>query len=202
MIAIIDYGMGNIHSVKKALESMGARTVVTNNAALIKKCDKAVLPGVGAFGDAMQELERRGLVAAIKEHIEKNKVFLGICLGMHLLFESSQESCGVKGLGIFKGCVKRFPKKKSLKVPHMGWNQLQLKEKKCPLFNGLADLQSVYFCHSYYPAAKDSKIMAAMTKYGIEFPSVIRQDNVFATQFHPEKSQKAGLKILKNFVGL
>jgi glutamine amidotransferase len=202
MIAIIDYGMGNIHSVKKALESMGARTVVTSNAALIKKCDKAVLPGVGAFGDAMQELERQGLVAAIKGHIEKNKSFLGICLGMHLLFESSQESPGVKGLGIFKGAVKKFPKKKSLKVPHMGWNQLRLKEKKCPLFNGLADLQSVYFCHSYYPAAKDRKIMAATTKYGIEFPSVIRRDKVFATQFHPEKSQKVGLKILENFVSL
>jgi glutamine amidotransferase len=194
--------MGNIHSVKKALESMGARTVVTNNAAMIKKCDKAVLPGVGAFGDAMQEIERQGLIAAIKDHIEKNKVFLGICLGMHLLFESSQESPGVKGLGIFKGCVKRFPKKKSLKVPHMGWNQLQLKEKKCPLFVGLADFQSVYFCHSYYPAARDNRIMAAITKYGIGFPSVIRQDNVFATQFHPEKSQKVGLKILENFIGL
>ena len=179
---------------------MGARTIVTNKASVIKKCDKAVLPGVGAFGDAMQQLHKQGLVSAIKEHIGKNKLFLGICLGMHLLFESSQEAPGVKGLGIFKGCIKRFPGKKSLKIPHIGWNQLRLKEKKCQLFKGLADLQSVYFCHSYYPAVKDRNITAATTEYGIAFPSVIRQNKIFATQFHPEKSQKTGLKILKNFV--
>jgi glutamine amidotransferase len=202
MIAIIDYGMGNIHSVQKALESMGAQTLVTNKPKDIKACDKAVLPGVGAFGDAMVEIEKQKLVSVIKEHIKKNKLFLGICLGMHLLFDSSEESPGVKGLAILKGEVKKFKTLNLIKVPHMGWNQLMIVKRDCPLFKDLADDSYVYFCHSYYSVLKKEEDIAAVTKYGIDFSSVIWQDNIFATQFHPEKSQSVGLKILENFVKL
>lgn len=209
MIAIIDYGMGNIHSVRKALEVMGAKTCVTNSAQEIAQCQKIVLPGVGAFGDAMRELKARKLIGVIKAHILQKKPFLGICLGMHLLFEKSEESPSVTGLGIVKGQVKRFSAKKGLKVPHMGWNQLNIvpcsKFKlagHCPLLENVKDNSFVYFCHSYYPAPKDSRVSAALTEYGNGFTSVVWQDNVYGAQFHPEKSQEVGLRMIKNFVEL
>jgi len=202
MIAIIDYGMGNIHSVQKALESMGAKTIVANKPGDIKTCDKAVLPGVGAFDDAMQELKRQNLISALNEHIKNKKIFLGICLGMQLLFSESEEAKVSKGLGILKGIVKRFENKDNLKVPHMGWNQLKVKNNACPLLKNVADNSYVYFCHSYYPKPYDEGIIAATTDYGVDFTSILWQDNIYGAQFHPEKSQETGLKILRNFVNL
>ncbi|MFA5156394.1 MAG: imidazole glycerol phosphate synthase subunit HisH [Candidatus Omnitrophota bacterium] len=199
MIGIIDYGMGNIHSVQKALEVLGAETLVTNKPQEIKQCAKIVLPGVGAFDDAAIELEKRGLSAAIKEAIAAKKIFLGICLGMQLLFDKSEE--GKKpGLGIIKGSVKKFKASSSLKVPHMGWNTLKFRQKDCPLFTGLEDGCYVYFCHSYYPAVSETVVTAATANYGLEFSAIVRQDNVYGVQFHPEKSQETGIKILKNFI--
>jgi len=228
MIAIVDYGMGNIHSVQKALESLGAKTLVTNKAKEIALCGKVVLPGVGAFDDAMQELEKKKLIVPLKEHIRKKKPLLGICLGMQILFEESQEAVNTKGLGILKGKVVKFKEKKDLKVPHIGWNQLKIDQRLktkdqsiCPLLKGIPDNSYVYFCHSYYPQAKDKNISAAATDYGADstpapiakkpslneklvrgFTSVVWQDNVYGTQFHPEKSQGIGLKILANFINL
>ena len=200
MTAIIDYGMGNIHSVQKALESLGEKTIITHGPEGIKKCQKIVLPGVGAFKDAMDELKKQDLIQALNNHIKQKKSFLGICLGMQLLFESSQEADNAVGLGILKGAVKKFKNLRGLKVPHIGWNQLKKDTSECPLLKDIPDNAYVYFCHSYYPQPKDKKIIAADTDYAGEFASVIWQDNVYGVQFHPEKSQKTGLKILKNFV--
>lgn len=200
MIAIIDYGMGNIHSVQKALEFAGARTIVTNSLARIRECQKLVLPGVGAFGDAMTALEKQDLAAAIREHLTFKKPFLGICLGMQLIFEKSQESPGVKGLGILAGEVKKFTARKKLKVPHMGWNQLRKVGKDCPLLKGVGDNAFVYFCHSYYPQPADQGVVWAATDYGGDFASLVWKDSVFGVQFHPEKSQRIGLQMIKNFV--
>jgi glutamine amidotransferase len=202
MIAIIDYGMGNIHSVNKALQLFGAQTLVINKPSQIKSCDKVVLPGVGAFDDAMSELEKQGLKAFILEQIKKKKPFLGICLGMQLLFEKSQEANKTKGLGILKGAVKRFIDRENLKVPHIGWNQLRIKSKDCPLLKNVPDKSYVYFCHSYYSKPSNADISAAATDYGIDFTSIVWQDNIYGVQFHPEKSQSVGLKIIENFVGL
>jgi imidazole glycerol-phosphate synthase subunit HisH len=202
MIAIIDYGMGNIHSVRKALEAKGAKVVVTSDPGEIKKSAKLVLPGVGAFGDAMRELEKRGLAQAIAEHIQDGKIFLGICLGLHLLFDSSAESPDVRGLGILKGRVEKFSGSAGLKIPHMGWNQIKIRRTDCALFKNLGETRDVYFCHSYYPQPDDSRIVAASTEYGADFAAVVWRNNLYATQFHPEKSQELGLKILENFVNL
>ncbi|MFH1269627.1 MAG: imidazole glycerol phosphate synthase subunit HisH [Candidatus Omnitrophota bacterium] len=202
MIAIIDYGMGNIHSVQKAVESMGAETIVTNKPDDIKSADKVILPGVGAFDDAMQELKKEGLITALSEHVKNKKIFLGICLGMQLLFEESEEARVSKGLGFLKGTVRKFEVKGGLKVPHMGWNQLQVRNSACPLLKGVGSNSYVYFCHSYYPEPKDKSIIATATDYGIEFTSILWKDNIYGAQFHPEKSQETGLKILKNFVNL
>ena len=201
MIAIIDYGMGNIHSVHKALVLYGADTVVTNKAEVIRQADKAVLPGVGAFDDAVLELEKQGLIPAINAYLKAKKPFLGICLGMQLFFESSQEAVKKKGLGILKGKVKKFRESKDLKVPHMGWNQLKI-SPGCPLLQDIPDNSFVYFCHSYYPEPVDKSVIAATTLYGQEFASFVWKDNLFGAQFHPEKSQAVGLKILENFVKL
>lgn len=201
MIGIIDYGMGNIHSVQKALQIMGAKTRVTNKPEDLKKCSKIVLPGVGAFDDAVLELKKQGLLPALSEYIAQKKIFLGICLGMQLLFEASSEG-KLKGLKILKGKVKIFDKKMGIKIPHMGWNQLKLKKRNCPLFKGLRDNAYVYFCHSYYPKPKEPQAVAATTEYGADFASVVWQDNIFGVQFHPEKSQQTGLIILKNFVDI
>lgn len=202
MIAIIDYGMGNIHSVNKALQFYGAETLVSNNSQEIRDSDKVVLPGVGAFDDAILELEKQGLISAINEHIKKKKSFLGICLGLQLLFEASEEASKTKGLGILKGSVRRFSKSLGFKVPHMGWNQIKVKGNACPLLRDVRDNSYVYFCHSYYPQPQDSDVIAATTDYGIDFASIIWKDNIYGVQFHPEKSQAVGLKILKNFVNL
>jgi len=202
MIGIIDYGMGNIHSVKKALEFWGAKTKVIRDYKELKRIDKLVLPGVGAFGDALDNLKRLKLYEAILEYLNVGKIFLGICLGMHVLFEKSQESKNKKGFSIFKGEILRFNRRENLKVPHMGWNKLIFKNKDCPLLKGISNGAYVYFCHSFYPKVYDKEIVCATTHYGIEFASVIQKSSIFGLQFHPEKSQSTGLKIIKNFVRL
>lgn len=202
MIAIVDYGMGNIHSVQKALGLFGAKTLVTNKPGDISRGEKIVLPGVGAFDDACAELQKLGIADVLKEAIKKEKPFLGICLGMQLLFEKSEEAKRTKGLGVFKGSVKKFEQNKLLKVPHMGWNQLHQVTSECPLLKNIPNDAYVYFCHSYYPEPEDKKIVAATTDYGGDFASIVWRKNVFGMQFHPEKSQETGLKILKNFVEL
>ena len=200
MIAIIDYGMGNIHSVQKALESLGATTAVTNKPEAIQACSKLVLPGVGAFRDAMLELEKQNLISVIKEEVGKKKIFLGICLGMQLLFPESQEAKACPRLGILKGKVKQLDYKQGIKVPHIGWNRLKEVSPGCPLFKNIADNSFVYFCHSYYPVPDDKNIIGATVHYGMDFAAVVWQENVLGIQFHPEKSQKVGLEMLKNFV--
>jgi len=199
MIAVIDYGMGNLHSVRKALEVVGAGAKVSSSAKDILKADKIVFPGVGSFGEAMKELKRRKLVQPIKDAIAEGKPFLGLCLGLQLLFERSEEAPGVKGLGVLKGEVKRF-KLKGFKVPHMGWNSI--KNKRSDIFDKVPDNSYMYFVHSYYVKPKDKKVVLSTTSYGIDFASGVCKDNVYAFQFHPEKSQALGLKILKNFVEL
>ena len=198
MIAIIDYGMGNLRSVQKALEKAGASTQITQNSENILKADKIVLPGVGAIKPAMEKLKKLGLISTIKDSIT-NKPFLGICLGFQLLFETSDEGGEVKGLGIFPGTVEKFTQ---LKVPHMGWNQLLIKNKDCPIWNGIEEGSMVYFCHSFYAKPKDPEIVATTTGYGIDFTSSVCKNNIFGMQFHPEKSQSVGLKILENFTKL
>jgi glutamine amidotransferase len=200
MIAVIDYGMGNLRSVAKALEAAGAALVrITSDPKIISQADKIVLPGVGAIKEAMRELRRLGLIKVIKDNIFK-KPFLGICLGLQLLFSESEEGGKVKGLGIFPGIVKRFPNK--LKVPHMGWNQIKGKRQKAKgkILKNIPKNAYFYFCHSYYVVPKDKRLIAATTDYGKEFVSAIAKDNLFACQFHPEKSQESGLRLLKNFV--
>ncbi|MBI4313699.1 MAG: imidazole glycerol phosphate synthase subunit HisH [Candidatus Omnitrophica bacterium] len=202
-VTIIDYGMGNLRSVQKAFEFLGAKAQVTHSASAIAKAERLVLPGVGAFGDAMQELRRRHLVDPIHAAIAKGTPFLGLCLGLQLLFESSEESPGVRGLGVLSGRVRRLPRKpKNLKVPHIGWNSLMQSKHAKPnwLLHGVPEGGFVYFVHSFYAEPKDKKVVAAETTYGTRFASVVTQDNVAATQFHPEKSQKVGLAILKNFI--
>lgn len=202
-IAIIDYGMGNIHSVAKAVSLYGANPLITNKKSDIASCDKFILPGVGAFDDAMFELEDQGLVEAIKDQINQKKPFLGICLGMQLLLESSQEAKTKRGLGIFGGQVVKFSRKSGLKVPHMGWNELQVVQQDCPLLKGISNNSpQVYFCHSYYPLPADESMVAATCDYELKFASVLWRDNVYGVQFHPEKSQTTGLEIIKNFVYL
>lgn len=202
MIAIIDYGMGNIHSVKKALEICGAKTIVTNDRLTIKKCAKVVLPGVGAFNDAILELNRQDLAVAIKESICDGKPFLGICLGMQLLFEKSQEAEKSQGLGIIKGEVLRFKAQKGFKIPHMGWNNLKKDKYDCPLLKDVPDSSFAYFCHSYYPKPCQKDVVAASCNYGINFAAIVWKDNIYGVQFHPEKSQSLGLKMIDNFVKL
>lgn len=202
MIAIIDYGMGNIHSVQKAVESMGAQALVTNKPKDISASDKAILPGVGAFDDAMEELKKQGLVDALSAYVKSGKVLLGICLGMQLLLENSEEAKRTGGLGFLKGAVRKFEFRGGLKVPHMGWNQLKINNPACPLLKGVDEGSYVYFCHSYYPDPQDKGTIAATTDYGIDFMSILWKDNIYGTQFHPEKSQETGLKILRNFVTL
>lgn len=198
MIAIIDYGAGNLHSVKNALDFLGAESIITSSAEEILNADKVILPGVGAFGDAMASLEKRGLVDVIKKAAKSGKPFLGICLGMQLLFTESEESPGVLGLDIFKGRIVRIPDR-GLKIPHIGWNDIKLK-KDSKILGNLGDEPFVYFVHSYYLQADDEAVVSAYTEYGEKLDVAVEQDNIFATQFHPEKSGKTGLKILKNFI--
>jgi imidazole glycerol-phosphate synthase subunit HisH len=199
MIALVDYGMGNLRSVEKALTRVGGDVHVVNDAKSVGAADAVVLPGVGAFGDCMKNLEECRLTDAIREFIASKRLFLGICLGMQGLFESSEESPGVAGLNVFRGAVPRFVVN-DLKVPHMGWNQLQINRRGCPLLQGIADGSHMYFVHSYYCRPKDESLVCGTTEYGIKFCSMLWDDNVFATQFHPEKSQAVGLKMLENFV--
>jgi len=201
-IAIIDYGMGNIYSVAKAIELSGAQAVVTNKESDIIACAKLVLPGVGAFDDAMAELHKQGLDSLIKEQIKKGKPFLGICLGLQLLLEESQEAKQQKGLGVLAGKVVKFSARIGQKVPHMGWNDFVVALGDCPLLKGISASAQVYFCHSYYPDPIDKSVIAASTDYGLKFPSVLWRGNIYGVQFHPEKSQVVGLKVIKNFVEL
>ena len=201
MIAIIDYDAGNIKSVEKALQKLGADVVITKDAQEILRADKVILPGVGAFGDAMANLKKFGLDKVIYEVVENGTPFLGICLGLQLLFERSDETPGVAGLGILKGEILRIPDKDDLKIPHMGWNSLHL-QNQGRLFMGLSEQSYVYFVHSYYLKAEDEQIVKATTDYSVNIHASVEKDNVFACQFHPEKSSDVGLKILKNFVEL
>lgn len=198
MIAIIDYGMGNLRSVLKAFETVGHQAVVTRDPGVIGNAERVVLPGVGAFGDCMANLEHFGLADPIRAAIRSGKPFLGICLGLQLLFSESEEFGLHKGLGIIPGTVRRFPHGTSLKVPHMGWNQVHM-EQACPLFKGIANDSDWYFVHSYFVDPVDRAIAASTTTYGIPFVSSIWRENVVACQFHPEKSQSVGLRLIKNF---
>lgn len=198
MIAVIDYGMGNLRSVQKAFEKVGCDAVITNDLNTIDNASKLVLPGVGAFKDCMANLEGLGLADPIIRAIEKGKPFLGICLGLQLLFEESEEFGTVKGLGIIKGKVVRF-QKNELKVPHMGWNRIS-KVRETSLLDGVEEGSHFYFVHSYFVEPAED-VAATTTEYGTGFTSSILKDNVFACQFHPEKSQEEGLKILKAFGG-
>jgi imidazole glycerol-phosphate synthase subunit HisH len=201
LIAIIDYQMGNLRSVQKGFEKVGYQPTITSDPAELAKADKIVLPGVGAFGDAMAELQRRHLVEPIREAIAAGKPFLGICLGLQLLFDVGYEGGRHAGLGILEGEVVRFDLPSDYKVPHMGWNQLQI-QRPAPVLAGLADGAHCYFVHSYHVVPRDAGVIATQTDYGRPFCSMIWRDNIFATQFHPEKSQADGLKILANFGAL
>lgn len=201
MIAVIDYDAGNLKSVEKALISLGEEVIVSREREVILRADKVILPGVGAFGDAMEKLNRFGLVDTIHEVVAKKTPFLGICLGLQLIFESSDEAPGVKGLGLLPGKILRIPPAEGLKIPHMGWNSLKIKDGAA-LFQGIADGSYVYFVHSYYLKADEESVVAASTEYGTHIHASVESENVFGCQFHPEKSSDVGLKILKNFAEL
>jgi imidazole glycerol-phosphate synthase subunit HisH len=203
MIAIIDYGMGNLRSVQKGFEKIGCDAVVTSDPKLLQEAERVVLPGVGAFRDCMRNLEEAGFVEPILKVIQEGKPFLGICVGMQLLFTESEEFGIYKGMNVIPGRVSRFADgmaeaEEILKVPHMGWNQLSV-QRQAPLLDGIADGTNVYFVHSYYVTPEDDSVVAARTRYGIDFCAAIWRDNIVATQFHPEKSQDKGLAMLKNF---
>ena len=201
MIAIIDYDAGNLKSVEKALKFLGQEVIVSRNSSEILEADKVILPGVGAFGDAMNNLDRFNLVDTIKKVAESKIPFLGICLGLQLLFESSDETPGAEGLGILRGEILRIPQKEGLKIPHMGWNSLEI-SPEAKLFKGIDNHAYVYFVHSYYLKASDENIVAASTEYSVHIHASVESENIFACQFHPEKSSDVGLKILQNFAQL
>lgn len=201
MLAIIDYGAGNLRSVQKACEYIGVDAQITSDKNKILSADHVILPGVGAFGDCMSQIKNLGIDQCVSEVIEKKTPFLGICLGLQLLFESSEESPGVDGLGIFKGGNIKIPGADGLKIPHMGWNSLSF-PKESPLFKGIDDGSFVYFVHSYYMQPDDKSIVSATCEYSATLPVALSCGNIHATQFHPEKSGEVGLKILKNFIEL
>ncbi|MBO5159579.1 MAG: imidazole glycerol phosphate synthase subunit HisH [Lachnospiraceae bacterium] len=201
MIAMIDYDAGNIKSVEKALKTLGQEVIVTRDPDTILNAEKVILPGVGSFGDAMEKLHSYGLVEVIHKVVEKKTPFLGICLGLQLLFESSEETPGVEGLGILKGRIVKIPDNGELKIPHMGWNSLHF-QNSGRLFENLPQDSYVYFVHSYYLQAEDENIVKATTDYSTCIHASVEKDNVFACQFHPEKSSDVGLTILKNFCAL
>ncbi len=198
MIAVVDYDAGNVKSVEKAIEKLGAKHILTSDPAEIAKADAVILPGVGNFGDCVSKLKERGLDVALKEYAASGKPFLGICVGLQLLFDESEESPGVKGLGILPGKIKRFPGSADLKVPQIGWNDIV--ESKGRLLEGINKETYFYFVHSYYLECEDPSIVTSRTEYGITYDSSVEKGNVFATQFHPEKSSDAGLKVLSNFL--
>ncbi len=197
-IVIVDYGLGNLHSVNKAVALVGGSPVITGDKARIAAAEKLILPGVGAFGDCMANLDKAGVIPVIKEYIAAGKPFLGICLGMQVLFEESEEAPGVKGLGVFPGKVVKIPT--SLKIPHMGWNRLQLKTKS-PILEGIEG-KYVYFVHSYCCCPEDPSLITAVCGYGTEIVAAVGRGNVYGVQYHPEKSSSVGLEMLKKFVEL
>ncbi len=201
MIAIIDYQMGNLRSVQKGFERVGHTATITSDPETLMAASKLVLPGVGAFADAIAELDRRGLIPLIRAAIDEGKPFLGICLGLQLLFERSYEDGDHEGLGILPGEVRQFKVPAELKVPHMGWNQVY-SQTPSPIFHGIEDGSHFYFVHSYYVVPTDKCMVAGETAYPDPFCSMIWRDNLYATQFHPEKSQSAGLQVLQNFAEL
>ncbi|MCI5604758.1 MAG: imidazole glycerol phosphate synthase subunit HisH [Clostridia bacterium] len=200
MIAIIDYGAGNLHSVKNALDFLGEPSVITGDANEILAADKVILPGVGAFGDAMDCLKKNNLDEVVCRVAQSGTPLLGICLGLQLMFEESEEAPGIKGLGIFKGKIIKIPDR-GLKIPHIGWNDIAV-SKESKILKGLGEKPFVYFVHSYYLKAKDEKVVSAYTEYGEKLGIAVEEGNVFATQFHPEKSGSTGMQILKNFISL
>ncbi len=199
MVAIIDYGAGNLSSVKKALDYLGAESEITQDKEKILTASHVILPGVGSFGDAMHSMQERGLVETVKKAALSGKPFLGICLGLQLLFESSDESPNVKGLGILNGKIITIPKDTGLKVPHMGWNSVSLKQNN-GIFSNIEDNSYFYFVHSYYLDGADEDVIAATAEYGVTIECAVQKGNLCATQFHPEKSSKIGLKLLENFL--
>ena len=201
MIAVIVYDAGNLKSVENALQYLGEECIVTRDKEELLKADKIILPGVGAFGDAMEKLHKFGLVDVIHKLVKENKPFLGICLGLQLMFESSEEGPGVKGLGLLPGKIVKFPEKEGFKIPHMGWNSIDVKEGS-RLFKGVSNNSYVYFVHSYYLQAENENDVAATTEYITHVHASVEHDNIFACQFHPEKSGDVGLRILKNFCEL
>ena len=201
MIAIIDYDAGNIRSVEKAFNFLGHETIVTRDRDILLGADKVILPGVGSFGDAMDKLNNYKLVPVIEEICQKKTPFMGICLGLQLLFKSSEESKGVSGLGILDGEIVRFSDEFGLKIPHIGWNSLEI-SKDGRLFNDISNQSYVYFVHSYYLKAQDEAIVKAKSEYGNIIHASVEKDNIFACQFHPEKSGEVGLKILSNFANM
>jgi glutamine amidotransferase len=206
-IIVIDYGMGNLHSVAKALEKAsrplnGFEIIVTNDEEIIKSAQALVLPGVGAFAKGIENLKKLRLIPIVRDSISNGKPFLGICLGFQILFSESEEHGPVKGLNILEGKVVRFPE--NLKVPHMGWNQIKIKNEKSKIkiFKNIPNNSFFYFVHSYYVVPKEKEIISAITKYGVEFASAIEKNNIYGVQFHPEKSQNLGLKLLENFINI
>lgn len=199
MTAIIDYGAGNLMSVKKALDYIGAKSIVTSDPAEIAAAESVILPGVGAFGDAMDSMRKRGLDSAVKAAALSGKPFLGICLGLQLLFETSDETPGAQGLSLLKGKISEIPKTNGLKVPHIGWNSIEIRENS-RLFSGIPNGSYFYFVHSYYLNGADESDVAATTEYGVKIECAVERGNLFATQFHPEKSGAVGLQVLKNFI--
>ena len=203
MIALLDYGAGNLRSVEKALRFVGGEVELVPSPEGMKDASAVVLPGVGAFDDCVNAMQRQELLEGTREFVNTGRPFLGICVGYQALFERSEEfNSSAAGLGLFAGSVVRFPEGQGLKIPQIGWNQIEIVRPECPIFEGVENGSHVYFVHSYYPQPEDASIAACRTTYGVEFVSAIWRDNVFATQFHPEKSQKVGLKILENFVNL
>src|SRR4051812_11462344 len=202
MIALLDYGSGNIRSVQKALSKVGADVQISRDPKILKQATGAVLPGVGAFDDCITAMCKQELFDGVKTFVQSGRPFLGICVGYQALFESSEEfnSCAA-GLALYKGKVVRFKEQPELKIPQIGWNQIEITQPQCPLYRDIPNGSYVYFVHSFFPKPADDSIVATRTDYGETFASSVWQDNVFATQFHPEKSQEVGLKVLKNFVG-
>jgi len=201
VIAVVDYGMGNLRSVQKAFERVGCAADLTSDPDTVRRADKVVVPGVGAFGDAMAELRARGLVEPIVDAIAADKPFLGICLGLQILFDHSSEGGDHQGLGVLRGEVVRFDPRPGLKIPHMGWNQIRIR-RPTPVLSGVPDGAYVYFVHSYYVAPADADLVATQTDYPEPFTSMVWRGHLFAAQFHPEKSQSVGLRIIRNFASL
>ena len=203
MIALVDYGSGNLRSVEKALRRVGADVRIVTRPEELRGAQAAVLPGVGAFDDCIQALSRQEMFDALRDFIKTGRPFLGICVGYQALFEKSEEfNSRAPGLGIFKGRVVRFAESSGLKIPQIGWNTIDIVQPDCPLFRGIPNGSHVYFVHSYFPKPDDPAVAATRTEYGEDFASSVWRDNVYATQFHPEKSQKVGLKLLQNFIEL